>query len=71
MRFTPFIGKRHITRESTPVDDAMKDIITCELGTINATMAEPILITEVQLDVRSSLVRMQEVRLILSRREPG
>ncbi|KAK1227919.1 hypothetical protein PQX77_009058 [Marasmius sp. AFHP31] len=53
-------GKRHITRESTPVNEAMKAIIDSELGTINATMSEPILITEVQLDVRSSFIRLQE-----------
>ncbi|KIY73873.1 Metallo-dependent phosphatase [Cylindrobasidium torrendii FP15055 ss-10] len=53
-------GKRYITRESTPVNADMKAIIDSELGTINATMSENILITEVQLDVRSSFVRLQE-----------
>ncbi|PPR01109.1 hypothetical protein CVT24_000405 [Panaeolus cyanescens] len=53
-------GNRHVTRQTTPVDEAMKSIIDSELGTINAAMAEPIHITEVQLDVRSSFIRLQE-----------
>ncbi|KAF5384466.1 hypothetical protein D9757_006409 [Collybiopsis confluens] len=53
-------GKRHVTRENTPVNKFIKDIVDGELGTINAAMAEKILITEVQLDVRSSFIRLQE-----------
>ncbi|KAJ8094243.1 hypothetical protein PM082_006782 [Marasmius tenuissimus] len=53
-------GKRHITRDSTPVNKAMKAIYDEQLVHINATMVEPILNTEVQLDVRSSFVRLQE-----------
>jgi 5'-nucleotidase len=43
------------------VNEDLKKIVDNELGTIVAAMKEPICITEVQLDVRSSYIRLQEV----------
>jgi hypothetical protein len=43
------------------VDEDLKEIVNNELGVINATMQEPICITEVTLDVRASYIRTEEV----------
>ncbi|KAJ3538174.1 hypothetical protein NM688_g6557 [Phlebia brevispora] len=53
-------GVRHVTRGDIPVNEALKAIVTNELRLIDASMSEPICITEVQLDVRSSEIRVHE-----------
>ncbi|KAL4266750.1 5'-nucleotidase family protein [Pleurotus pulmonarius] len=53
-------GKRHVTRGDTAEDQALKTIFDRELGTINASMSEAIFVSEVQLDCRSSYIRLEE-----------
>ncbi|KIK95089.1 hypothetical protein PAXRUDRAFT_407850 [Paxillus rubicundulus Ve08.2h10] len=53
-------GTRHITRESTKVNEDIKNIVDRELADINAAMKEPICITETELDVQSSYIRLGE-----------
>ncbi|KAK7693426.1 hypothetical protein QCA50_002994 [Cerrena zonata] len=53
-------GQRHVTRGDTPVDEAIKVIVDNELKTIQASMQDPICDTEVELDVRSSNIRVHE-----------
>ncbi|THU95171.1 Metallo-dependent phosphatase [Dendrothele bispora CBS 962.96] len=53
-------GKRCVTRGNTEVNQDVKAVVDQELGTINAAMVEPICVTEVELDVKSSYIRRQE-----------
>ncbi|KAF8837793.1 Metallo-dependent phosphatase [Paxillus ammoniavirescens] len=53
-------GTRHVTRESTKVDENIKNIVDHELADINAAMKEPICRTETELDVQSSYIRLGE-----------
>lgn len=53
-------GKRWMTRGHTPVNQKLKEIVDNELKTIRAAMAEPIFITEVELDTRSLFIRLNE-----------
>ncbi len=62
LRSYGILGLRHVTRGNVAENAAMKAIVDNELGTINASMQEPICITEVQLNVHSSYIRLQEVR---------
>ena len=55
------LGQRHVTRGDTPVNQELKAIVDEELGTIKAAMKDPICVTDVTLDVRSSFVRLNEV----------
>ena len=52
------IVQRHATRGDTPVNQASNAIFDEVLGTINAAIRDPISVTEVILDVRSSSVRL-------------
>ncbi|EIW81814.1 Metallo-dependent phosphatase [Coniophora puteana RWD-64-598 SS2] len=53
-------GVRHVTTGDLAVDPHMKNIIDGELAELNAAMADPILISEVELDARSLTVRTGE-----------
>ncbi|EIN11144.1 Metallo-dependent phosphatase [Punctularia strigosozonata HHB-11173 SS5] len=53
-------GRRHVTRGGTAVNEALKEVVDNELSTIKTAMKEPICFTEVQLDVRSSFIRLNE-----------
>lgn len=53
-------GTRHVTRESTKVNENMERVVKRELKHITKAMEEPICKTEVELDVRSSYIRLGE-----------
>ncbi|KAK7458726.1 hypothetical protein VKT23_009725 [Stygiomarasmius scandens] len=53
-------GKRCVTRGNLEENEDMKGIYDQELGTITAAMDQPICFTEVELDVRSSYIRLHE-----------
>lgn len=55
------IGIRHITTGDLAVDPDMQKVIEHELADIDAAMADPICISEVELDARSSVIRTGEV----------
>ncbi|KAL9712254.1 hypothetical protein Ac2012v2_005333 [Leucoagaricus gongylophorus] len=57
------VGKRIRTRESLPVNTEVKQVLDKELGTIDAVLKEVICRTEVELDARSSSVRIHETPL--------
>jgi len=60
------VGKRIRTRESLPVNTEVKQVLDKELGTIDAALKEVICRTEVELDARSSSVRIHEVGFLVS-----
>ncbi|KAF8840348.1 Metallo-dependent phosphatase [Paxillus ammoniavirescens] len=53
-------GVRHVTRESTEVDEDMKSVVDLELADITAAMKEPVFSTATELDVQSSYIRLGE-----------
>ncbi|TFK22405.1 Metallo-dependent phosphatase [Coprinopsis marcescibilis] len=57
---TQITGKRHTTAGRTPVHPGMKEVYDKEIGTIDGAMKDPICITEVELNVKSSFIRVHE-----------
>ncbi|TFK22412.1 Metallo-dependent phosphatase [Coprinopsis marcescibilis] len=53
-------GKRHVTRGNTPVNVAMKKVYDEEIGAINDAMQEAIFISDVELNLDSSYIRLNE-----------
>ncbi|KAF7791785.1 hypothetical protein EIP86_002809 [Pleurotus ostreatoroseus] len=53
-------GKRHVTRGHTPENEALKAIVDHETATVKAALKEPVCITDVVLDNRSSEIRLHE-----------
>jgi hypothetical protein len=58
-------GQRHVTRATTPVDKAMKEVVDKEIAVFVESLKEQLCITETELDVTSSHVRLQEVSAYL------
>lgn len=57
-----FPGKRHEIKPGMPSSKNLQDILHKVLSSVSESMKEPVCVTEVELDLRSYLLRTNEVR---------
>lgn len=59
------LGKRHNVTPDTPSSARLKDILSSLLSTVSDTLKAPVCVTEVELNFRSSSLRIDEVILLI------